>query len=146
MPITSAICTSFKKEILEGVHESTDTYKLALIKASPAGTYGAATVNYSDVTGNSDEVSGTGYSAGGVTLSGFTTGSSGTTAWIDWTTDPAWASATISADGFIIYNSSQGNKAVCVVDFGGTHTVTHTGTFSVTFPAADASNALIRLT
>ena len=69
MAITTAMCSSFKEELLGGVHDlDTDTLKLALIKASPTGTYGAATTNYSDVTGNSDEASGSGYSAGGGTL------------------------------------------------------------------------------
>jgi len=69
MGITTAMCNSFKQELLGGVHDlDTHTLKIALIKASPSGTYGAATTNYSDVTGNSDEASGTGYSAGGQNL------------------------------------------------------------------------------
>ena len=144
MAITTAMCTSFKSELLGGTHDlDTHTLKLALIKASPSGTYNAATTNYSDVTGNSDEASGTGYSAGGQNLDGATISVSGTTAIVDFT-DEVFSSATISADGCIIYNSSASNKAICVIDFGGTKTSTN-GDFTIQFPAADASNAIIRI-
>jgi len=144
MAITTAMCTSFKSELLGGIHDlDTHTLKLALIKASPSGTYGAATTNYSDVTGNSDEASGTGYSAGGQNLDGAAISVSGTTAIVDFT-DEVFASATISADGCIIYNSSASNKAICVIDFGGTKTSTN-GDFTIQFPTADASNAIIRI-
>jgi hypothetical protein len=150
--MTSALCTSFKKEILEGVHESGDTYKMLLIKVAPSGTYDAAITNVgtpgsgAPSTSNvgTDEVTGTGYTSGGVTLAGYTTGSSGTTAWIDWTTDPSWSTATLSAIGAIIYNATQGNKAVAVLDFGGTKTVAGVD-FTIQLPAADASNAIIRI-
>ena len=142
--ITTAMCTSFKSELLGGTHDlDTHTLKLALIKASPSGTYGAATTNYSDVTGNSDEATGTGYSAGGQNLDGATISTDGTTAIVDFT-DEVFSSATVSADGCIIYNSSASNKAICVIDFGGTKTSTN-GDFTIQFPAADASNAIIRI-
>jgi len=151
MAITTAMCSSFKQELLGGVHDlDTDTLKLALIKASPTGTYGAATTNYSDVTGNSDEASGTGYSAGGQTITVPTDGSSsiinlsGTTAFVDFA-DEAFNNVTVSADGCIIYNSSQLNKAIAVFDFGGTVSAT-SGTLTVQFPTQDATNAVIRLT
>jgi hypothetical protein len=138
------MCTSFKSELLGGIHDlDTHTLKLALIKASPSGTYGAATTNYSTVTGNSDEASGTNYSAGGQNLDGAAISVSGTTAIVDFT-DEVFASATISADGCIIYNSSASNKAICVIDFGGTKTSTN-GDFTIQFPTADASNAIIRI-
>ncbi len=144
MPASTIVCTSFKKEILEGVHEASDVFKIALIKASPSGSYGASTTNYSDLTGNSDEVSnGNGYTTGGATLSGFATGTTGTTAYIDFS-DPSWTSSTFSATGAIIYNSTQSNKAVCVLDFGGTFSPSN-GTLTITFPAP-GSTALIRLT
>lgn len=144
MAITTAMCTSFKSELLGGTHDlDTHTLKLALIKASPSGTYNATTTNYSDVTGNSDEASGTGYSAGGQNLDGATISTDGTTAIVDFT-DEVFSSATISADGCIIYNSSASNKAICVIDFGGTKTSTN-GDFTIQFPAADASNAIIRI-
>lgn len=144
MAITTAMCTSFKSELLGGIHDlDTHTLKLALIKASPSGTYGAATTNYSNVTGASDEASGSGYSAGGQNLDGAAISVSGTTAIVDFT-DEVFASATISADGCIIYNSSASNKAICVIDFGGTKTSTN-GDFTIQFPTADASNAIIRI-
>jgi len=144
MAITTAMCTSFKSELLGGIHDlDTHTLKLALIKASPSGTYGAATTNYSTVTGNSDEASGTNYSAGGQNLDGAAISVSGTTAIVDFT-DEVFASATVSADGCIIYNSSASNKAICVIDFGGTKTSTN-GDFTIQFPTADASNAIIRI-
>jgi hypothetical protein len=138
MAITQALCTSYKKEILEGVHEAADVYKIALYTS--AATLDASTTVYSAT----NEVVGAGYTAGGVALSGFTTGQSGTTAWIDWTTDPSWASATITARGALIYNSSQSNKAVAVLDFGSDKTSTN-GTFTVILPTADASNAIVRI-
>jgi len=144
MAITTAMCTSFKSELLGGIHDlDTHTLKLALIKASPSGTYGAATTNYSNVTGASDEASGSGYSAGGQNLDGAAISVSGTTAIVDFT-DEVFTSATVSADGCIIYNSSASNKAICVIDFGGTKTSTN-GDFTIQFPAADASNAIIRI-
>jgi len=144
MAITTAMCTSFKQELLGGTHDlDTHSIKLALIKASPSGTYGAATTNYSDVTGNSDEASGTNYTSGGQVLDGATISTSGTTAIVDFT-DEVFADVTISADGCIIYNASQSNKAICVIDFGGTVSAT-AGDLTIEFPTADASNAVIRI-
>jgi hypothetical protein len=144
MAITTAMCNSFKQELLGGVHDlDTNTLKIALIKASPTGTYGAATTNYSDVTGNSDEATGTNYTTGGNTLAGATISLDSSTAIIDFT-DTTWASATVSADGCIIYNTSQANKAIATIDFGGTKTSTN-GDFVVQFPAAAASTAIIRI-
>jgi hypothetical protein len=144
MAITTAMCNSFKQELLGGVHDlDTDTLNIALIKATPTGTYNASTTNYSDVTGNSDEASGTGYSAGGQALDGATISLSGSTAIVDFT-DEVFSSVTLSADGCIIYNTSQGNKAICVIDFGGTVSAV-AGNLTVQFPAADASNAIIRI-
>ena len=138
MAITQAMCTSFKQEILQGVHEAADTYKIALYTS--AATLDASTTVYSAT----NEVVGTGYTASGTTLAGFATSQSGTTAWIDWTTDPSWAAATITARGALIYNSTQANKALIVLDFGSDKTST-AGTFTVVLPAADASNAIIRI-
>ena len=124
MAITTAMCTSFKGELLGGTHDlDTHTLKIALIKDSPSGTYGAATTNYSDVTGNSDETSGTNYTAGGQNLDGATISTTGTTAIVDFT-DEVFTNVTCSADGCIIYNSSASNKAICVIDFGGTVSAT----------------------
>jgi hypothetical protein len=144
MTITTAMCTSFKQELLGGVHDlDTDNLKLALIKVSPAGTYSAATTNYSDVTGNSDEASGTNYTAGGQTLDGATISVDGTTALVDFT-DEVFSDVTISTIGCIIYNSSKSNRAIAVIDFGGTVSAT-AGDLTIQFPAADASNAVIRI-
>jgi hypothetical protein len=144
MAITTAMCTSFKSELLGGTHDlDTDSIKIALIKSSMAGTYGAATTNYSDVTGNSDEASGTGYSAGGQVLDSAAISVDGTTAIVDFA-DEVFSNVTISADGCIIYNAGQGNKAIAVIDFGGTVSAT-AGDLTINFPAADASNAIIRI-
>jgi len=144
MAITTAICKSFKEELLGGVHDlDTDTLKVALIKETPTGTYDTDTANYTDVTGNSDEATGTGYTAGGQDLDSVTISLDGTTAIID-IADETFSTVTVSADGCIIYNSSQGNKAIAVFDFGGTKSSTN-GDFTIVFPTADASNAILRL-
>jgi len=144
MPITTAMCASFKQELLGGTHDlDTDILKMALIKASPTGTYGASTTNYSTVTGNTDEASGTNYTTGGQTLDGATISLSGTTAIVDFT-DEVFSNVTVSSDGCIIYNSSKSNRAICVIDFGGTVSAT-AGDLTIQFPTADASNAIIRI-
>lgn len=143
------MCTSFKQELLTATHNFTATtgnvFKIALFRAAASivGTYGAATTNYSDMTGNSDETSGTGYTTGGNTLTNVTPTTSGTTAFTDFA-DTTWTSASITASGALIYNSSQANKAVAVLSFGGDKTST-AGDFTIIFPAADASNAIIRI-
>jgi hypothetical protein len=136
MPITTAICNSYKQEILEGVHSNADTYKLALFTS--AATLGASTTAYS----TTNEASGTGYTAGGATLSGLATGLASGTAYLTFS-DPSWASSTITARGCLIYNASKGNKAVAVFDFGADVTSTN-GTFTVDLPAAGASS-LVRI-
>jgi hypothetical protein len=144
MAITTAMCTSFKSELLGGLHDlDTDSLKLALIKASPTGTYGAATTNYSTVTGNSDEASGTNYTAGGQVLDGATISVDGTTAILDFT-DEVFANVTVAADGCIIYNTANSNSAICVIDFGGTVSAT-AGDLTIEFPTANASNAIVRI-
>jgi hypothetical protein len=149
MAITQAMCTSFKQELLTATHDFTfstgNAFKIALFRATGliAGTYGAATTNYSDMTGNSDETSGTGYTAGGNTLVNVTPTTSGTTAFTDFA-DTTWSSATITASGALIYNSSASDKAVAVLDFGGDKTST-AGDFTIIFPTADATDAIIRI-
>ena len=144
MGITTAMCTSFKSEVLGGVHDlDTHTLKLALIKSGESGTYGAATANYSDVTGNSDEATGTNYSAGGQNLDSATIATDGTTATVDFA-DEVFSNVTTSAAGCIIYNSSASNKAICVISFGGTVSAT-AGDLTIEFPAAAASTAVIRI-
>lgn len=148
MATTTAMCTSFKSEVAQALHNFTastgNTFKMALIKVSPAGTYGAASTNYSNITGNSDEVSGTGYSAGGTALTNVTPTTSGTTAYWTFSPNPSWTSATFSTTACMIYNSSSSNRSVSTHDFGGTQTVT-AGTFTVVMPTADASNAILRI-
>lgn len=138
MAIVQNITTSYKAEILQGIHDTADTYKIALY--TNAAILGASTTSYTAT----NEVVGIGYTAGGVTLSGFNVTTSGTTAILDFTTDPFWENATITARGALIYNSSKSNKAVYVLDFGSDITSTN-GTFAVTLPAPDATNGLIRL-
>ena len=136
MAITTAICNSYKQEILEGVHASTDTYKIALYTSS--ATLGAGTTAYS----SSNEVSGTGDDAGGKTLTGYVSGLSTSTAYITFS-DPSWADSTITARGCLIYNSSKTNKAVACFDFG-SDVVSVSGTFTIDLPVAGAT-ALIRI-
>jgi hypothetical protein len=137
MAITTAICNSYKKEVLEGVHESTDTYKVALYTDS--ATLGASTTAYSSTN---EVANGNGYTTGGLTLSGFATGLDGSTAYLTFA-DPQWTTATITARGCLIYNSSQSNKAVAAFDFGQNVSSTN-GTFTIDFPAAGPSS-LIRI-
>jgi hypothetical protein len=136
MAITTAVCNSYKQEILEGVHASADTYKIALFTSS--ATLGAATTAYA----STNEVSGAGYTAGGETLTGFSSGLANGVAYITFA-DATWSNATITARGCLIYNSSKSNKAVAAFDFGGDITST-SGTFTVDLPVAGA-NALIRI-
>ena len=144
MAITTAMCNSFKTELLGGLHDlDTDSLKIALIKASPTGTYDKNTTNYSDVTGNSDEASGTNYTAGGQVLDGASITLSTDTAIVDFT-DEVFTNVTTSADGCIIYNTANSNSAIAVIDFGGTVSAT-AGDLTIQFPAADANNAIIRI-
>jgi hypothetical protein len=143
MAISQAMCTSFKVEILQAVHNFTqpggNTFKIALYQSS--ATLGAATTAYT----TSGEVPSTGnYTAGGNTLTAVTPTSSGTTAYTDFA-DTTWSNATITANGALIYNSSASDKAVCVLAFGGDKTSTN-GDFTIVFPTADATNAIIRIT
>jgi O-acetylhomoserine/O-acetylserine sulfhydrylase-like pyridoxal-dependent enzyme len=132
------MCSSFKQQILLGEHDlDTDTIKIALYTS--AATLSAATTVYS----TSDEVVGTGYTAGGNTLTGATVSLTGTTAFVDFS-DTTWTTATITARGALLYNSSKSNKAIAVLDFGSDKTST-AGSFTVQFPANDASSAIVRI-
>ena len=141
------MCTSFKVELLNGIHAfgttvaragtTADTFKIALYDNNASFT--AATTAYTAT----DEVSGTGYSAGGQALTTVAPTSSGTTAFLDFDNE-TWTSSTITARGALIYNSTQSNKSVAVLDFGSDKTST-AGDFTVVFPTADASNAIIRI-
>ena len=137
------MCTSFKVELMRAVHNFTtstgNTFKLALYDNTPSFT--AATTAYTA----SGEVSASGtYSAGGGTLTNVTPTSSGTTAFTDFA-DLSFTSATITAFGAMIYNdSAAGDPSVCILDFGGAKTSTN-GTFTIIFPTADSTSAIIRI-
>lgn len=140
MAITQGLCNSFKRQLLEGVHDFTgDVIKIALF--TDAADLDSSTTAYT----TSGEVSdaGTNYTAGGETLTNIAPSLSGTTAIADFE-DVTWASATLTARGALIYNSSKSNSAIMVLDFGADKTVV-TGNLTVTFPDADATNAIIRI-
>jgi hypothetical protein len=146
MAITSAVCTSFKAELLEGKHDFNvsggHTFNIALYTSD--ASLDAATTAYS----TSNEVVGVGYTAGGIALTNIDPTSSGTTAFVDFA-DATWTDATITAAGALIYNTttdggSATTNAVAVISFGGDKTSTN-GDFVVQFPVADASNAIIRI-
>ena len=147
MAITQAMCTSFKVELLNGIHAfgttvarggtTADSMYIALFTSS--ASLDATTTAYS----TTNEVSGTGYTAGGNALTAVAPTSSGTTAYTDFN-DTTWSTATITARGALIYNSTQSDKAVAVLDFGSDKTST-AGDFTIVFPTADSSNAIIRI-
>ena len=146
MAIPQAMCTSFKQELLQGKHNFTNssghTFKLALFTSS--ASLGAGTTDYS----TSNEASGTGYSAGGGTLTNVTPTTSGTTAFTDFA-NLTFSTATVTANGAMIYNTTSGGgsgttDAVIILAFGGDKTST-AGDFTIQFPTADASNAIIRI-
>lgn len=155
MAIAQALCTSFKQELLQGVHNFTsgsgggtttstgsgNTFKIALFTSS--ASLGAGTTAYS----TSNEASGTGYTAGGNSLTNVTPTTSSTTALLDFA-DSTWSSSSITARGALIYNSSttagSANRAVLVLDFG-SDKASSSGDFTVSFPTADASSAIIRI-
>ena len=145
MAITSAICTSFKVELLKGVHNFTattgNTFKIALYDSD--ATLGASTTAFT----TSEEItntSGTAYTSGGATLTSVTPVASSTTAVCDFA-DVSYSSASFTANGALIYNDSNATDAsVCAIAFGSDKTATN-GTFTIQFPTADATNAIIRL-
>lgn len=143
MPITQAMCTSFKVEILQGVHNfgptSPDTFKIALYTNSAnldAGTSVYTTAN---------EVASVNYTAGGQNLTVSTTPTSGgTTAFLSFASPVTWSGVTFTARGALIYNATEGNKAVAVLSFGTDQVVTG-GDFNIIFPAATATTAILRI-
>ena len=149
MAITSAICSSFKQELLQGKHDFDSsgghTFKIALFTSS--ASLGASTTDYS-TSNEISNTSGSAYSAGGATLTNQGVSLSSTTAFTDFA-DVSYTSASFTANGALIYNTttdggSSTTDAVAVIAFGGDKTASN-GTFKIEFPAADASNAIIRL-
>ena len=144
MTISSAVCNSFKQEILVGTHNFTassgNAFKLAMYTSS--ASLGAGTTAYA-TTNEISNTSGSAYSAGGKTLTSVTPALDGSVACCDFA-DISFTSASFTANGCLIYNDTQADKAVCVVAFGGDKTVS-SGTFTIQFPAADASNAIVRI-
>jgi hypothetical protein len=149
MAITSAVCSSFKQELLQGKHDfdsaGGDTFKIALYTSS--ATLGASTTDYS-ATNEITNDAGSAYVAGGATLTNAGVSLSSTTAFTDFD-DVSYSSASFTANGALIYNTTTDGgtgttEAVCVIAFGGDKTATN-GTFTIQFPTADASNAILRL-
>ena len=135
--IQQTLCTSFKAELLQGVHDlTTDTLKLALFLDS--ADLGAATTVYS----TAGEASGGGYVAGGETVTGATVNTSGTTAFVDFN-NVTWPTGGFTARGALLYNASKANRAVAVLDFGADKSAS--SPFVVTMPAATVNTALIRI-
>tara|TARA_X000001388_G_scaffold69581_1_gene58144 strand:- start:29 stop:454 length:426 start_codon:yes stop_codon:yes gene_type:complete len=140
MAITSAVCNSFKTEILTGTHNFTNgghTFKVALFTSS--ASLSKSTTAYS----TSNEVSGTNYSAGGIALTNVTPALSGDTAVIDFS-DATFTNVTVTARGCLIYNSSASNKAVAVIDFGSDQSASGSN-FVISFPTANATSAIVRI-
>jgi hypothetical protein len=139
MASTAAFCNSFKTELLAMTpHTAADVYKIALY-TDAASSLSKATTAYT-TTG---EITGTGYTAGGMNLAGFNATLDTDTAILDWTTDPVWAASSITADTALIYNSSRANKAVAVVKF--TSATSTNAAFTVQLPAPTAAGGLVRI-
>jgi hypothetical protein len=139
MAITQAMCSSFKQQLFLAEHDmDTDTFKIALYTS--AASLDASTTVY---TTSNEVASGGGYTTGGNTLSGATVSLTGTTAFVDFS-DTSWTTATITARGALIYNSSKSNKAVAVLDFG-SDKISTGGTFTIQFPVNDSTNAILRI-
>ena len=141
MAISTAFCTSFKQGLMQGLHDfdnpGGNTFKIALYTSS--ATLGASTTAYSAT----NEVSGTGYTAGGNTLTSVTPTTSGTTAYTDFA-DTTWSNATITANGALIYNANSSNASCVVLAFGSDKTSSN-GDFTIVFPTANATDAIIRI-
>jgi hypothetical protein len=138
MAITQAMCTQFKKDVMLGLHDlDSDTIKIALYTSS--ASLDATTDTYT----TSNEVSGAGYTAGGATLANASVIENGTSGCFD-SDDPEWTSATFTARGALIYNDTDGDRAIAVLDFGGDFSVAG-GTFKIVFPAQTANTAIVRI-
>ena len=140
--ISTALVTSFKTQLLQGLHNFSnpggDTFKIALYNSS--AIRGAETTAYS----TTNEITGAGYTAGGTVLTTVSPTSSGTTGYVTFS-DVSWPSSTITANGALIYNASQSNAAVVVLAFGSDKSVVN-GSFEIKFPVANATSAIVRVT
>jgi hypothetical protein len=134
MAFAAAVTNQFKQDILNGVHQPADVYKIALYTQAAATDKNKSATTY-NTTG--ELATAGGYTQGGISLVGFTVSLSTDTAYIDWTTDPSWASASFTSDAAVIYNSTRSNKILVVLSFGSTTATA--GTFTVQLPAAGAS-------
>ncbi len=141
MAISTAMCTSFKSQLMSALHDfdnpGGNTFKIALYTSS--ATLGASTTAYSAT----NEVTGTGYSAGGNTLTSVSPTTSGTTAYVDFA-DTTWSNSTITANGALIYNANSSNAAVVTLAFGSDKSSSN-GDFVIVFPTANATDAIIRI-
>lgn len=141
MPISTAMCTSFKSELMSALHDfdnpGGNTFKIALYTS--AATLGASTTVYAAT----NEVTGTNYTAGGNTLTAVSPTTSGTTAFVDFA-DTTWSSSTITANGCLIYNNTNANRAVVSLAFGSDKSSSN-GDFQIVFPTANATDAIIRI-
>ncbi len=142
MAISTSMCTSFKSELMSGLHDfdnpGGNTFKIALYTSS--ATLGASTTAYS----SSDEVAnGNGYTTGGETLTSVSPTTSGTTAFVDFA-DVTWTSSTITANGALIYNNTNSNRAVVTLAFGSDKSSSN-GNFQIVFPTANSTDAIIRI-
>lgn len=156
--VTTAMAASFKAELAQAIHNFTTTtghvFKCALFVASPTGTWNNTATNYGSGSGSpttanvgTDEVSGTGYTAGGfawTAAQNTTPAASGTQAYWSWSANPTWTGASFSTSGCMIYNSTQSGKCVAVYSFGGTQSVT-AGTFTITLPTNGAGTSILQL-
>jgi len=139
MAITQAMCTQFKKDVMLGLHDlDSDTIKIALYTSS--ASLDATTDTY---TTSNEVANGNGYATGGVTLANASVIENGTSGCFD-ADNPEWTSASFTARGALIYNDTDGDRAIAVLDFGGDFTVS-SGTFRIVFPAQTANNAIIRI-
>jgi hypothetical protein len=138
MPFQACLTDQFFQDILNGVHQPLDTYKIALYTQAAATDKNAALTTY-NTTGELPTVGN--YKQGGIALSGFTVGAlPGGGAYIDWSTDPAWKNATFSADAAVIYNASRSNKALAVLGFG--TTTASNGPITIELPAPGATSII----
>ena len=141
MPVTQCMPTSAKAGFLAGTYVAADVYRISLFLAS-ASSLDANSTTYTIGMAGELATAG-GYTQGGINMVGYTPGTGGTEAWIDWTTDPQWTSATFTSDAAVIYNSSKANAIIAILSFGSATVAS--GTFTVQFPTPAAGTAIIRI-